>query len=345
MQLEEVIDKIQTELDKKDTPQPSEEILFHALYNSNTPRLQVAAVAGLGVFGSPEFIDIYVDAINNDEFYANYLRRVGIHALENTSNKRAIPPLLDVLKNGKLRSHHEEAAEALLIIAVNLPEESTQIIQNTVSLIKDPKVDTVAKNKLITDTLTPLTSVASAKKEATQALLSIMRDETIHWEPRFSAAEKIVLAVSWDLVSEAEAREAVEFCTSVFESIMLGAPEPLKEVKLFPGTPFVEIGRGYAVRNIQFKKAFQYSDGVKVIGECRMPAYKDKDKRVTVEFSISLFNALGRYLGGGSFTVYGVDPKGGIYPFEAIVPGAEFEYVEYCQIRNPSAWIFKSKED
>jgi hypothetical protein len=123
------------------------------------------------------------------------------------------------------------------------------------------------------------------------------------------------------------------------------AEEKFEDVKLFPSKDFVEIGEGYAVRNVQFKKAYQYSDGVKVIGEVRIPAYKDKGKSVHVEFTISLFNALGKYRGGGSFTVYGIAPEGGIYPFEAIVPDAEFEYVEYCQIRNPSAWIFKSKED
>ena len=335
-QLQGVIDEIQTKLNSKDTELNSDELLLRALYNASSLKLKMAAVAGL--CGNPEFIDIPVDAIN--QTYSWHLRHLGIQSLK--YDERAIPPLFEGLKNEEWRSSYEDVAESLSIIAFRLPEKATQIIQNATSLVKDPKVDIVAKNKLITDTLTPLTYVASAKKEATQALLSIMRDETIHWEPRFYAAEKIILAVSWDLVSEAEAREAVEFCTSVFESIMLGTPEPLKEVKLFPyytSKGFVEIGKGYAVRNLQFNKRAELA--IDIIGEIRIPAYEGTTP-MRVAFSISLFDALGKYLGGRRFDIYDVSPKGGIFPFLISVFDISGK-VEYCYIRTESAWV--AKED
>jgi len=341
-QLQDVIDEIQTKLDNKDTELNSDELLLRTLYNNSSLRLKMAAVAGL--CGNPKFIDIYIDAIN--QTYSWHLRQLGIQSLEDTVDERAIPPFIEGLKNAEWRASYksyEDAAKALSTIAFRLPEKATQIIQNATSLVKDPKVDITAKAKLITDTLTPLTYLASAKKEATQALLSIMRDETIHWELRFYAAEKIILAVSWDLVSEAEAREAVEFCTSVFESIMLGAPEPLKDVELSPHNTskgFVEIGKGYAVRNLQFKPYAELA--IDVIGEVRIPAYKGTTP-MRVAFSISLYDLFGKYLGGEQFSVYGVAPKGGIYPFEVSLIGIPSKSVDSCQIRPQGAW--EPKED
>lgn len=113
--------------------------------------------------------------------------------------------------------------------------------------------------------------------------------------------------------------------------------EKYEDVKLFPGKPFVEIGGRYAVRNIRFDKTtYQIITVVRVMGEVRIPTYVSTTQ-LTAQFTISLFDASGKYLGGKQFDVYGVVPKGGIYPFSVDVDVTSKD-VGYCQIRTQGAW-------
>ena len=120
--------------------------------------------------------------------------------------------------------------------------------------------------------------------------------------------------------------------------------DEFEEVELYPhatSETVIEIGEGHAVKNIQFKIPYSFLDVVRVIGEVQIPAYVAQ-MEMEVNFSLSLFNASGKYLGGEQFSIYGVNPEGGIYPFSVEVEVVSKD-ASYCKIRPHGAWETKEK--
>lgn len=102
----------------------------------------------------------------------------------------------------------------------------------------------------------------------------------------------------------------------------------------------VHVGGGYYVTGLNFTKAFDYIDrGAKVRGQVLTPGFKDTDKPIHIEMTLTAFDADLRVLDSTTINFYSVPSPGALLPFDATLFDVRLAELACVSIIPKGAWV------